>query len=57
MEGATHFIEVYKVGIHEDLSICPCLDIEHINECLQDTKDTNYLKTIAVFKIKLKPND
>ncbi len=52
MQGATHFIEVYRVTTGY-VSRTTIISIEHLYECLHDTKQQGF-KTIAVWKIKYK---
>lgn len=54
MTDATHFIEVYKAGNSQILKNGIMLDIKHLESELNHTSYLRSLKTIAVWKIKLK---
>ena len=51
--NATHFIEMY-VGIYTKTIYQYCFDIKDLDFALKTTKQSSNLKTIAIFKIKLK---
>jgi len=55
MEGATHFIEVYKSGHNENLQQTSATVLFRLYDYLKQTEELETLTTIAIFKIKLKP--
>ncbi len=53
---ATHFIEVCYSYITNSTFPCKLARIEDLQHDLSDTLSISYLKTVAIFKIKLHPN-
>lgn len=54
MQNPTHFIEVQKGGCSGKNYQSSVFPIEIMELCLASTKNTALLKTVAIFKIKLK---
>lgn len=54
MTGATHFIEVYQGENTKEVVVSPILPIDIIDKTLQRTAQSEFLKTIQVWKYKLK---
>lgn len=55
MNNYCGFIEVYTFGL--ETKTTPLLPMNYLYEQLYATKKFNVLKTVAVFKIKLKNNE
>lgn len=53
MQGATHFIEVYKNKGKELTGVLS--DLKYLDRNLKITQQSTSLKTIAVWRIRLKP--
>ena len=54
MQQATHFIEQYVGESTKIISSTQSLAIKFLDEALEFTAESKYLKTVAVFKIKFK---
>jgi hypothetical protein len=51
--NATHFIEMY-IGTYTKTNYQYCYPIKELNNAINSTNKSSNLKTIAIFKIKLK---
>jgi hypothetical protein len=58
MESITHFIESYstKSGSHEICMNSFPMHISSLDAVLESTSKSEFLKTVAIFKIKFKPS-
>jgi hypothetical protein len=54
MNNPTHFIEVWKDLLHNNIKTTHCLPIKYLTVHLKASNNNNCIQTIAIWKIKLK---